>query len=76
MERGLISSTAFADPTSEFFFGVIFILFLQIWYFIISSTFATWYLHSVSAIFYFWSNRITSRRYLFSFCDICSISVI
>jgi len=26
--------------------------------------------------FMFWSNRIISRRYLFSFCNLCSVSAI
>jgi len=49
-------------------FGIC-ILFLQIWYFVFPLIFTIWYLHSVFAIF-FLSDHITSRRYLFSFCNL------
>jgi len=55
-----------------------------IWYFIFPLFFVIWYLCSISVnlvfAFYFcnflWSDCITSKRYFFSFCDICSVSAI
>jgi hypothetical protein len=66
-------------------------LFYKIWYFIFPPACAIWYLRSVSAIIlvfhlsfsfcnlvfaFSFCNGILSRRYLFSFCNLCSVSTI
>jgi hypothetical protein len=90
MEWDLISNTAFIDPTGNFF-GLIFcLLLLQNWVFRLSFNFCnlifafSFYKYFgisssfqfLQICFVFWRNCITSKRYLFSFCNLCSVSTI
>jgi hypothetical protein len=65
MEQGLIQNTAFADPTII----LVFRLPLQLLQFGIC-------VQILQICFVFLSNRIISRRYLFSFCNFYSVSAI
>ena len=73
MERGLILNTAFIFPSVS-----------AIWYLCFVSANLVFVLpfsfFNLVFVFYFcnflWSDHITLRIYLFSFCDICSISAI
>ena len=90
MERGLIPNTASRIQLCGELAGGFVFRFCKIWYFVsfcnyfgISSVSSSLQLlqfgNSVQFLqicFVFWSNRISLRRYLFSFCNLCSVSAI